>query len=104
MHIYKKIYEFAASAGAFEGYVYHKQLDDIDIDALINWVGNLVAAYANLPSDVLDRFQKSCDQTLGRAIQSLTPLLTKEHEVIQKLHLMVKGELPKSADDFQKEK
>ena len=104
MHIHQKIFEFAASAGAFEGYVYHKKLDDIDIDALINWAGNLVGAYENLPSDVLDRFQNSCDQTVGRAILSLTPLLTKEHEVIQKLNLMVKGGLPKSADDFQKEK
>ena len=104
MHVHKKIYEFAASAGAFEGYVYHKNVDDIDIDAFINWAGNLVAAYENLPSDVLDRFQNSLNQTLGRAIQSLIPLLTKENEVIQKLNLMVKGELPESADDFQKEK
>jgi len=28
MHVHKKIYEFAASAGAFEGYVYHKKLDE----------------------------------------------------------------------------
>jgi hypothetical protein len=104
MHVHRKIFEFAASAGAFEGYVYDKELDDIDSDALINWAGNLVGAYENLPSDVLDRFQNACDQTVGRAIQSLTPLLTKDHEVIQKLNLMVKGELPKSADDFQKEK
>jgi hypothetical protein len=41
---------------------------------------------------------------VGRAIQSLIPLITKEHEVIQKLNSMVKGELPESADDFQKEK
>jgi hypothetical protein len=25
MHIYTKVYEFAASAGAFEGYVYRKE-------------------------------------------------------------------------------
>ena len=104
MHVHRKIYEFAASAGAFEGYVYHKKLDDIDIDALINWVGNLVGAYENLPSDVCNRFQNSCDRTVGRALQSLIPLITKEHLVIQKLNLMIKGELPESADDFQKEK
>jgi hypothetical protein len=104
MHIHQKIYEFAASAGAFEGYVYHKKLDNIDMDALINWAGNLAGAYEDLPSDVRNRFQNSCDQTVGRAIQSLIPLLPREHEVIQKLNLMVKGELPESADDFQKEK
>ena len=104
MHVHIKIYEFAASAGAFEGYVYHKKLDDIDIDALINWVGNLVSAYEDLPLDARDRFQDSCDRTLGRAIRSLIPLISKEHEVIQKLNLMVKGQLPGSADDFQKEK
>ena len=104
MHVHRKIYEFAASAGAFEGYVYHKKLDDIDIDELLNWVGNLVRAYEDLPLDVRNRFQDSCDQTLGRAIKSLIPLLTEEHEVIRKLNLMVKGKLPESADDFQKEK
>ena len=104
MHVHKKIYEFAASAGAFEGYVYYKKLHDIDIDALTNWVGNLVDAYENLPLDVRNRFQKSCDQTVGRAMQSLIPLITRDHEVVQKLNLMVKGELPESADDFQKEK
>jgi len=26
MHIYSKIYQFAASAGAFEGYVYKKKM------------------------------------------------------------------------------
>ena len=104
MHIHQKIYEFAASAGAFEGYVYHKQLDDLDMDALTNWVGNLVSAYEELPSDVRNRFQNSCDQTIGRAIQSLIPLIDKHHEVVRKLNSMVKGELPESPDDFQKDK
>lgn len=102
MYIYKKIYEFAASAGAFEGYVYHKKIDVIDMDALTNWVGNLVDAYENLPSDVRNEFQDSCDQTLGRAIRSVAPLLGDDHDVVIQLKSMVKGELPDSPDDFQK--
>ena len=45
MHIYQKIYEFAASAGAFEGYVYRRTKAEIDIKALSNWVDNLLDAY-----------------------------------------------------------
>jgi len=104
MHVYKKIYEFAASAGAFEGYVYHKKLDEIDMEALTNWVGNLVGAYEELPLNVRNEFQSSCDQTLGRAIRSVAPLLGDDHDVVMQLKSMVKGELPDSPDDFQKKR
>lgn len=102
MHIYKQIYEFAASAGALEGWVYHKE--SLDTGAPLNWVDNLVKAYKLLPTEALDEFQSSIDQTLGRAIRSLTPLLDKDHEVILKLRSMVKESLPESADDFEKKK
>ena len=36
MHLYLEIYEFAASAGAFEGYVYRRPKAEIDIKALSN--------------------------------------------------------------------
>ena len=104
MHINQQIFEFAASAGAFEGYVYHKKMDDMDMDELTNWVGNLVGAYEQLPSDVCNEFQTSCDQTLGRAIRSVTPLLGEEHNIVIQLKSLVKGALPQSADDFQKTK
>lgn len=104
MHIYQKIYEFAASAGAFEGYVYQKTKSDIDVDALSNWVNNLVDAYHQLPGDILNEFQFSCDQTLGRAIRSLISVSGEAQELIDKLKEMIKGELPDSADDFQKTK
>jgi len=102
MHIYAQIYEFAASAGALEGYVYHKK--EVDLVALPNWVDNLVAAYRHMPSEVLHEFQRSIDFTLGRAIRSLMPILEEEHEIIVKLGSMVAGKLPQSADDFQKKK
>ncbi|MGD9075838.1 MAG: hypothetical protein PVJ69_11560 [Desulfobacteraceae bacterium] len=102
MHLYSKIYEFAASAGALEGYVYQK--DEIDMAALANWVENLVAAYNHLPSEVLDEFQSSLDQTIGRAIRSLSSALGQEHEIVRKLKSMVVGNLPDSANDFQKKK
>ncbi len=104
MHIYQKIYEFAASAGAFEGYVYHKKMEDIDMEALTNWVGNLVRAYDNLPPDVRNEFQSSCDRTVGRAIRSIAPLFGDDHDVVIRLKSMVKGELPDSPDDFEKNK
>lgn len=102
MHIYTKIYEFAASAGALEGYVYRKE--QIDMEALPKWVDNLLAAYEDLSSEVLDEFQYSLDQTVGRAIRSLAPLLGEEHEIVRKLKSIVVGRLPECPDDFQKKK
>jgi hypothetical protein len=102
MHLYAKIYEFAASAGALEGYVYQKV--EVDKEALINWVENLVAGYNHLPSEVLDELQSSLDQTIGRAIRSLSSALGQEHEIVRKLKSMVVGNLPASANDFQKKK
>jgi hypothetical protein len=104
MHIYQKIYEFAASAGSFEGYVYQKHTDEMDMEAITNWTDNLLGAYKQLPTDVREEFQASYDQTLGRAVRSLVFALGAEHEIIRKLKSMVKGSMPASADDFQKEK
>jgi len=104
MHIYKEIYEFAASAGAFEGYVYRRPEAEIDFKALSNWVDNLFDAYRHLAPDVLGEFQAACDRTLGRALKSIVSELGQEHEVIGKLEKMIAGELPDSADDFEKTK
>ena len=104
MHIYRKIYEFAASAGAFEGYLYRRSKAEIDTEALSSWVDNLMNAYENLASEVRDECQSSIDQTLGRAIKSLGFLFDDQHALVNKLQKIVKGELPGSPDDFQKEK
>ncbi|MBW2607580.1 MAG: hypothetical protein JRD05_08075 [Deltaproteobacteria bacterium] len=105
MHIYSKIYKFAASAGAFEGYVYKKKdAEELDMDALSVWIDNIVAAYDHLPDEAINFFQDSCDRTLGRAISSLTPVLGEDHDFINKLKSMVKGSMPESADDFNKKK
>jgi hypothetical protein len=104
MHIYQKIYEFAASAGAFEGYVYRRSKAEIDPEALNGWVDNLIDAYQNLTAEVRNECQTSIDQTFGRAIKSLGPLFDDRHALINKLQKIVEGELPASPDDFQKEK
>ncbi|MBW2570679.1 MAG: hypothetical protein JRE47_15280 [Deltaproteobacteria bacterium] len=102
MHIYTKIYEFAASAGAFEGYVYPKK--EIYTNYLPEWVGHLVVAYEHLSPEVSKEIQSSLDGTLGRALRALIPILDEEDETIRKLKSMIGGDLPESADDFRKEK
>ena len=104
MHLYQKIYEFAASAGALEGYVYRRKRTSIDVGALSNWADNLLGAYHDLPADAVAEFQSSCNQTLGRAIRSLLAEFGEENPVVVKLKEIVKGELPGTPDDFQKEK
>ena len=101
MSIYKELYDFAASAGSFEGYVYPK---DLNFDYLPRWSGNLVRQYNALPEDVREQFQELCDATLGRAVQALLPAMGDDHEVIKNLRSMIKGEIPASPDDFEQDK
>jgi hypothetical protein len=98
MGIYREVYDFAAKAGALEGWVYPKK--EVDLRYLPLWVDHLVEQYQSLPPDVRDDFQKLCDATLGRTVQSLLPLLGENHEVIKKLKSIVTGKLPSSPDDF----
>jgi hypothetical protein len=102
MHDYAGIYEFAASAGALEGYVYHRE--KVDLEALPVWIGNLHRAYGLFPEPVLHIIQPSIDMTLGRAFRSLTSILGENHEWLLTVRSMIKGPLPGSADDFQKRK
>ena len=98
MGICKEVYDFAAKAGALEGYVFPKE--KIDLNYLPKWVDNLANQYRALPPEVREEFQGLCNGTLGRAIQSLLPLLGEDHEVIKKLKMIVSGNLPSSPDDF----
>ena len=98
MGIYKKVYDFAAKAGSLEGYVYPRE--KVDISSLAQWSDNLVEQYRGLPPEVREEFQSLCDETLGRTIQSLLPILGEDHEVINKLKGLVKGKLPSSPNDF----
>ena len=104
MHIYQKIFEFAASAGAFEGYVYRRSKTEIETETLSDWVDNLFGAYENLATEVRAECQPAIDQTLGRAIKSLDVLFDDRSPLISKLQKIVKGKLPESPDDFQKQK
>ena len=96
--VYKQVYDFAAKAGSLEGYVYPGGKPDPTY--LPAWSDNLVNLYNSLPPDVRDEIQGACDETLGRTIQSLVPALGKDHEVIKKLRMLVRGKLPSSPDDF----
>lgn len=107
MPIYAIIYQFAASVGALEGYVYKKcGVEDLDLPALSVWTDNICQAYNNLPTEVLQDFQDFLDQTVSRTIHSLKAALGEDHKLVLKLKSMVKGEvdLPTSADDFNKKK
>ena len=99
MHIYTKIYEFAASAGAFEGYVYGKK--KINAAELSNWVRNIVSAYQHLPPDVKEKFQGPLNRTLGRAVGSLAAALGEDHQHIKELKLIITESSAESADDFE---
>jgi hypothetical protein len=102
MDIYKEIYEFASSAGALEGYVY--PVEDRDMGYLDNWIKNLVTQYRELPEEVRRSVQDSLDRTLGRAVQSLEPILGADHPHVQNLRALVKGKPPESPHDFEREK
>ena len=93
-HIYLEIYEFAASAGALEGYVFER--DPLNPDSLNNWVKNLVTQYYALPVEARESFQGSLDRTLGRAVLSLVPILGKNHSHVRSLKSLIVGGLPDS--------
>ncbi len=98
MGIYKNIYDFAAKAGALEGYVYPRE--KVDPKYLLPWTNNLLNEYNGLSPEVKEEIQVLCNETIGRAIRSLLPLLGEDHEVIKKLRTLVKGWMPTSPDDF----
>ncbi|MBI5443966.1 MAG: hypothetical protein HY900_22505 [Deltaproteobacteria bacterium] len=100
--LFKELYDFAASAGALEGYVYPRER--VDASGLGDWVANLVRQYGQLPEEARASFQPSLDRTLGRAIHSLVPLLGPDHECVRALEALVQGERPSSWNDFEKEK
>jgi mRNA-degrading endonuclease HigB of HigAB toxin-antitoxin module len=102
MNLYTQIYEFSASVGALEGFVYKRP--DVQAVTIQKWVENLEKAYWLLPEDVLKEIQPPLDGTLGRAVKSVSQVLGEKHVLVAKLKAMVKGPLPSSPDDFQKRK
>jgi hypothetical protein len=102
MHHFTQLYEFAASVGALEGFVYKRP--DVEAGTIEKWVENQEKAYQLLPEEVLKEIQPALDGTLGRAVKSVSRALGEEHVLVQKLKAMVKGPMPYSPDDFQKKK
>ena len=99
MSICRDVYDFAAKAGALEGYVYPKEME---ISYLPAWVDHVVQGYEMLPEEAREEFQDLCNGTVGRAIQSLLPALGEDHQVIRKLKSIVTDELVSSPDDFRR--
>lgn len=99
---YKELFDFAAGAGAFEGYVYHKEVANPKY--LPKWTENLAGQYRALPDDIREEIQPLIDGTLGRALLSILPYLDEDNEIIRSLRSMIKGELPTSPEDFIKPK
>ena len=62
MDVFKEIFEFAASAGALEGYVY--PVEKRDMGYLDNWIGNLVKQYQELPDEARAGIQESLDRLI----------------------------------------
>ncbi len=107
MHIYTKIYQFAASLGALEGFVYQKsRAEDLGLSALTVWIDNICLAYEHLPAEALSEFHYFIDRTVGRALHSLIAVLGEEHELVIKLGSLIRDaeNMPESADDFNKRK
>lgn len=102
MNPFTQLYEFAASVGALEGFVYRRP--DLEPATIAKWVENLEQAYALLPAEVLKEIQAPLDGTLGRAVRSVGKVLGEDHALVLKLKAMVKGPMPASPDDFQKRK
>lgn len=107
MHAYLKVYEFAASLGAFEGYVYGKtDAGEYNMPAMDNWSKNIETAYQHLPAEMLNEIQAQCNQTAGRAICSIEPVLGNDHPITQRIRSVIQEDsvLPDSADAFNKTK
>ena len=98
MGVHSDVYEFAARAGAFEGYVYRR--DDLDPASLLKWIDHLAKGYQSLSPEVREEIQSLCDGTIGRAIQSLLLAIDEDHEAIKKLKGLIVGRIPTSPDDF----
>jgi hypothetical protein len=107
MDDYLKLYDFAASLGAFEGYVYGKKhIQELNLPALENWSANIEKAYQLLPPEVLSAVQDQSHHTAGRAIRSLEPVLGEDHPITRRIYNLINPAepLPDSADAFNKKK
>ena len=102
MEMYWEIYEFAASAGALEGYVFKK--DHLEPGELDDWIHNLVKQYEGFPGEIKKHFQGSLDRTMGRAVHSLSAILGSEHQHVLSLKSLIAGDIPVSPHDFNREK
>jgi hypothetical protein len=95
----RDIYDFAAKAGSLEGYVFPKEMETSYLPA---WIGHVVQGYHMLPEEVRQECQDLLNGTIGRAIQSLIPVLGENHELVNQLKSIITCELPLSPYEFDR--
>ena len=61
---YKELFEFAAKAGALEGYLYERE----KVEPLYNWVSNIERMYASLPDNVKEDVRNEFGNVLRRTL------------------------------------
>ena len=61
---YKDLFEFAAKAGALEGYLYERE----EVESLDNWVSNIEQMYANLPDNMKDDIKNELRNVLRKIL------------------------------------
>jgi len=61
---YKELFEFAAKAGALEGYLYERE----KIEPLYNWVSNIEMMYTGLPDSVKEDIKNEFSNVLSRTM------------------------------------
>ena len=61
---YKELFEFAAKAGALEGYLYER----VKVEPLDNWVSNIEKMYASLPDNVKEDVRDEFSNVLRRIL------------------------------------
>lgn len=61
---YEELFQFAAKAGALEGYLYERE----KVEPLYDWVGNIEKMYASLPDNVKRDIRNEFSRVLTRTL------------------------------------
>ena len=80
---YEELFEFAAKAGALEGYLYERER----LEPLNNWVGNLERMYASLSDNVKEEIKSEFSNVLRRTLDNGGKVL--EESIITRLNTLL---------------
>lgn len=101
-NLIREVYDFASSAGAFEGYLYQNQ--KVSAEELTDWIHNLTEQYGRLPGEAIRQIQPALNRTLGRAVHSLAAHFGGNHPHSVAINQLIQGPIPDSYKDFEDEK